>query len=119
MADVCENVKSFVLNNYSREEIRNLVLSKSEPLRFPKASVNWPCSGWTPEFLAGQLGNVQTTFRICVRVGSSLYKFPLNKVVTETDCVYAKASFLNFCAWLKDDLQSAGDLAKFPRYTLP
>lgn len=115
MANVARTLKTLEVSNYYSDEIRDIVVTNSEPLIFPKASEKWPCSKWTPEFLAGKLGNVQITFRICAKVDSPFYKFPSNKVVTEPDCEYTKASLQNFCAWLKDDSQNAGDLAKFPR----
>lgn len=115
MAGGARTIKTLEVSDYYSDEIRDFVLSHSEPLAFPKASEKWSCSKWTPEYLAGKLGNVQITFRICAKIDSPFYKFPSKKVVTETDCEYAKASLLNFCAWLKGDSQNAGDLAKYPR----
>lgn len=99
----------------SLDQIRSTILNCKQPCLLPKASSDWACASWTPEFLAQKLGECQTTFRICAKIDSPLYKFEGNKVVMESDCDYAKASLKDYCAWLANDLSHAGELQKYPR----
>lgn len=110
------NVKTLVISRASPpEQIRSHILNCSEPCLLSKASSDWACSSWTPEFLARKLDGCQTSFRICAKVDSKHYQFQRSQVVMESDCHYAKGTLMQYCAWLEDDLTHAGELAKYPR----
>lgn len=109
-------VKSLDLSDgYSSEQIRSSILSSNEPLKLTEMLRDWPCSRWTPELLASELGFLQTSFRISAKMDSPYYAFDKSKVVMESDCLYAKASLGNYCAWLSGDVQNAGELSKYSR----
>ncbi|EDO33970.1 predicted protein, partial [Nematostella vectensis] len=89
---------------------RDLVLKANKPLVFHGFIKEWSCSMWTPLFLASELGQLETRFRMCQR-----RSIPKQKPLMETDCCYVQGTFKDFCSWLESDNSESGKLIQYPR----
>ena len=99
------------------EKLRIHLFNRTEPAIFNGAASQWACSGWTPEFLASELGELRTTFRFFSLEKSSENNETFDKrAFMETECEFEKANFTEFIQWLNGCMEKSGRLSRFQRY---
>ncbi|XP_048580082.1 HSPB1-associated protein 1 isoform X2 [Nematostella vectensis] len=103
-------IESFSDVSLDKKALRDLVLKANKPLVFHGFIKEWSCSMWTPLFLASELGQLETRFRMCQR-----RSIPKQKPLMETDCYYVQGTFKDFCSWLESDNSESGKLIQYPR----
>ena len=99
----------------SPQKLRDFLSIRNEPVIFDGAVSSWECLKWTPEFLAAELGDLRTRFRLCVRESAFQNTSVCNAAVMETDCEYEEATFGEFSEWLNGRVETSGRLSRFER----
>lgn len=97
------------------ETLRIHLLNRKEPAVFNGAASQWACSGWTPEFLASELGELRTNFRFLSNEKSRTKEMSDKGAIMETDSEFEEANFSEFIQWLNGCMENSGRLSRFHR----
>ena len=95
----------------STQVFLSTVMNRDEPLVLRRAVSDWECASWNPEFLARELGDLETQFKFALRESNGK-----NVQLMETECEFATGTLSNFCSWLRGEREQAQQLARFDRY---
>lgn len=114
-AKLREVERTSLASDYDPEKLRINLLNRTKPVVFNGAASLWPCSRWSPEFLASELGDLRTKFRFCVREKSSSNENGFKGAIMETECEFEEATFLEFVQWVDGFSEKSGLLSRFQR----
>ncbi|CAH3023213.1 unnamed protein product [Porites evermanni] len=114
-AKLREVERTSLASDYDPEKLRINFLNRTKPVVFHGAASLWPCSRWSPEFLASELGDLRTKFRFCVREKSPSNENGFKRAIMETECEFEEATFLEFVQWVNGFSEKSGLLSRFQR----